>query len=76
MENVITAKEAREIAISKKKNISDIMDSLRVLANTGRFSAGFELSDILESGEIKLALESLGYTVGINNDTDTFRVNW
>jgi len=70
----MTAQEARDITISKRKNIDQVSETIRVMAEAGNDYACINLKEILEPEKMQPELEALGFQITISNGY--FSIKW
>ena len=70
----MTAQEARDITISKRKNIDQVSETIRVMAEAGNDYACINLKEILEPEKMQPELEALGFQINISNGY--FSIKW
>jgi hypothetical protein len=69
----MTAKEARELALSKLIDTDKIRESIDVMANSGHMYCTIETKNIREPELSKAVLEADGFTVEL---TGFFSITW
>lgn len=71
---MITAKEAKELAISKLKTTETVFETIRAMADSGYFSATFDKTKLLDKEATKTAVIEQGYVV---DETELhLTINW
>jgi len=70
----LTAHEALELTLSKRKNKDEVFSSIRAMANNGNDYACIKTNEILYPEEQQEYWEGLGYTVEFT--TDYFKIKW
>ena len=71
---MITAQQAREKAISKRKNLEDLLATVGYCAEAGKNAACFTTKDINVTDEMKNQLIELGYNLEV--DDKYFLITW
>ena len=70
----MTAKEARELALSKLMDTDRIRETIEVMSNAGNMYATFELEKIREPELSKAVLEADGFKVELSKKH--FLITW
>ena len=71
---IMNAREARTITEAKKRPLSDILNSVRLMAEAGNAYAAFDPKQLHDPIDMRDKLQEMGYTIEI---TDTnFKITW
>jgi len=70
----MTAQEARDITISKRKNIEQVLDTVKNMASAGNDYACLNVKEVNDPEKMQPELEALGFQITISNGY--FSIKW